>query len=323
VPPPGTILHIAGQSREELADYIATVCAHGREAPLPAGASFYTSLALTGIERAHANVAGDHHQDLRYIAALEEPLVVLVGLWLGADELRAIAAGGLDGAIDRLASALDALERPVYVRIGYEFDGPHNRYDPFAYQEAYRHIVRRMRARAPRHIAFVWHSYALRPTYGDRDVLTWFPGDEFVDWIGVSFFEVGEPGLPPAPNRERVLEVARRKAKPVMVCEASAIRRTPAQKRLRGDAYWEYWYAPFFEFVERNPEVRAFAIISCDWDSQRQHRDNGWGDARIGADPRVVERWRAKMREPRFLHTAPRLYGMLGTGAGLEVDRPF
>ena len=38
--------------------------------------------------------------------------------------------GHYDGNIDRLADFLRGLKRPVYLRVGYEFDDPTNNYDP-------------------------------------------------------------------------------------------------------------------------------------------------------------------------------------------------
>ena len=297
-----SVLMIAGQSREEFSSYINKVCGKGKHCQLPAGATFYTSLAMTGFESPHANAPGDHHQDLWYLTHTYQPLEIQIGLWLSAGQLAAIDAGRYSENIDRLAKKLGRLNRTVYLRIGYEFDGPHNRYKPADFIKAYRRIADRMRRE--KNVRLVWHSYAMNPTYQGHDVMEWYPGDDYVDWLAVSFFQAGEDGYHAGPNRARILQIAREKAKPVMVAEASAIRYTAKQKKLTGVDYWNYWYKPFFTFIEENDEIKAVSMINVNWDSQQQHAILEWGDARIEADPYVLTHWRKKMQEKYWLFSA-------------------
>ncbi len=302
-----SVLLIAGQSREEFRGYLTDVSKNGAACARPGGASFYTSLDLPGITSPHANEPGDHHQDLEYLKLVQDPLIIQVGLWLSAEQLPRIAAGEYDGQIAQLYQSFNELKRPVLLRIGYEFDGPHNRYPPRAYVKAYRVIARAMRKN--RDIMLVWHSYAMLPTYQDIPIEEWYPGDEFVDWIGVSFFQVGEEGFHRGANRKQVLEFARAKGKPVVIAEASAIRYTRRQKALTGQAYWDYWYKPLFAFVEANPEIKAVSIIHVNWDSQAQHRKLDWGDCRLDSDPIVLEEWRKKANEKYWIPVNGNLYG--------------
>lgn len=303
---PGSVLLIAGQSREEFSGYLSDVSRKGRECPLPGGASFYTSLDLSGFTSPHANAPGDNHQDLEYLRLVLDPLVIQIGLWLSRDQLYEIADGRLDGAIARLRTRLDALGRPVFLRIGYEFDGPHNRYPPDAFIKAYKVIGRAMRDN--RDILLTWHSFAMLPTYQETPIGDWYPGDEYVDWIGISFFQPGDEGYHRAPNRDAVIDFARARGKPVLIAEASPIRYTKRQKTLSGEAYWNHWYRPFFELIESRPEIRAVSIINVDWDSQRQHRELDWGDCRLNSDPYVLNRWREKARSPYWLPRGDGLY---------------
>ncbi|MDF3058827.1 MAG: xyl4 [Rariglobus sp.] len=307
-------LLIAGQSREEFRDYLNHVVEKGAAAPRPGGAAFYTSLDSNGVFSPHANAPGDNHQDLDYLKLVQEPLVIQIGLWLSRDQLRPIAAGDYDVKIQRLHQALAELKRPVFLRIGYEFDGPHNRYPPEIFIQAYRVIARAMRAN--RDILLVWHSYAMLPTYQESAVADWYPGDDYVDWIGISFFQVGNEGYHRAPNRDQVLEFARAKAKPVLIAEASAIRYTRRQKTLTGQAYWDYWYAPFFALIESHPEIKAVSIINVDWDSQNQHRELEWGDCRLNSDPVVLKHWRARAAAPYWLKADGSLYDSIRTFSG-------
>ncbi len=305
-PPRGKVLHIAGQDRESIGEYIHDVCGDGRECPLPAGLAFYTSLKLSGVSSPHANEPGDNHQDLEFLLRQPKTMALQVGLYLNASELAPVAEGKFDGSVDRLARVIRDSGRVVYLRIGYEFDGPHNAYDPALYREAYRHIVDRLRAAKLTKVAYVWHSQARSETYQGRDMMEWYPGDKYVDWVGISYFFEDESAA-----RQQVVEIARRKKLPVMICEASAIRPTPQSKALHGQAYWDYWYEPFFRFIESTPEIQAFSIIQCNWDGQKQWIPLSWGDGRLTSDAVVLRNWRAKMKSDRFLHNRADLKDML------------
>ena len=300
------VLFIAGQSREEFQSYLDDVSDGGRACPRPGGASFYTALNLSGVKSPHANLPGDHRQDLRFLANQDGPLVILIGLWLSPEQLPRIAVGGMQREIEALHDSLRDLKRPVLLRVGYEFDGPHNRYPPDAFIEAWRRIALVMR-RTP-DIQLVWHSFAMLPTFANYPVTAWYPGDDLVDWIGVSYFQVGAEGYHEAPNRDALVAIAREKKKPLLVAEASPIRYTPRQKTLAGKAYWDYWHGPFLDFIRRTPELRAAAYIQVDWDSQAQHRPLDWGDCRLDRDAHVLEHWRNAARESFWLRPSDTLY---------------
>lgn len=298
LPPAGKVLVIAGQDSESIHDYIHSVCDRGSKCRLPAGWAFYTTVRnLTGVDTPHANEPGDNHQDLRYILGLSGKQALQVGLYVQADDLQAVSEGRFDSNLDRLASIFIEQKRRVYLRFGYEFDGPHNAYPPALYVSAYRHVADRLRSRQVPQLAFVWHSWGELDTFGNDKPIEWYPGDEYVDWVGISYFRSGAEA-----GRERILAIARSKRLPVMICESSAVRQTSQEKVAAGQAYWEQWYMGFFRFIASNPEVRALCIINCNWDAQAQFRKLSWGDGRLSADPVVLQNWRAKMRESAFLN---------------------
>ncbi len=312
------VLFIAGQSREEFRDYLRDVSKKGQQCPLPAGASFYTALNSSGFTEPHANFPGDNHQDLEYLQMVQNPLVIQIGLWMSREQLYQTIAGDQDAQIKQMFESLKALQRPVLLRIGYEFDGPHNRYPPAAYVQAYQRIAKVMRG--ARDIMLVWHSYAMIPTYQNYLVTDWYPGDEYVDWIGISVFQIGDEGFHETPNRDKLLAFARAKGKPVVIGEASAIRYTHRQKKLTGKEYWDYWYKPYFELIEQHPEIRATTMIHVDWDNQQQHRELDWGDCRIDRDPYVLKQWRRQLEKPYWLSADKSLYSQV-RGFVKKVDK--
>lgn len=305
LPPPGRILHMAGQSEAQLGEYVRLVTEDGTACPLPAGAAAYTSLTWDSFNPDSPDSRRECGE-IPYLLSRPWPLALNLALWLGADQLAPIARGEFDPALTRLGAGIAAADRPVYLRPGYEFDHPSHAFPPDAFIGAWKRIVEVVRRLAPR-TAFVWHSYAWRPAFQDRDPLDWYPGDAFVDWVGISVFT-------PAPrqlNAERLVAIARENNKPVFIAECSGTRHGDRQS-LTGEELWDDWYAPFFSFIADHPGVRAFSIINYDWDSSPGWKKLGWGDARINADPEVLRRWRLQMQRPEFLHGGPDLYRTLG-----------
>lgn len=82
----------------------------------------------------------------------------------------------------------------TFLRIGYEFDNPFFHYsdNPGVYVRAFQKIVRdleeQLTSDALMRTQFVWHSWAA-PRKGNMTLDDFWPGSEFVDWIGVSIFQ--------------------------------------------------------------------------------------------------------------------------------------
>ncbi len=102
-------------------------------------------------------------------------------------ELRdAILSGRNDGGIRDLCSAFATLQSPVTVRWGHEMDLKNGRYPwsdwrPSDYVAAYRHFVDLCREQVP-DLAFMWSPR------GEFDLRLFYPGDDYVDSIGLSVF---------------------------------------------------------------------------------------------------------------------------------------
>jgi endoglucanase len=102
-------------------------------------------------------------------------------------ELRdGILAGEHDDQIRSLCGALGGIGDPVTVRWGHEMDLKNGRYPwsdwrPSDYVAAYRHFVDLCREEAP-DLAFMWSPR------GEFDLGLYYPGDDYVDEIGLSIF---------------------------------------------------------------------------------------------------------------------------------------
>jgi hypothetical protein len=120
-----------------------------------------------------------------------------IGLWLnGTQGCFSIYTGLLDRQIQLLISYLEQCRASkVFIRIGYEFDNPSFGFsdDPAMYILAFRKIVSDCRDfltdEANDRVFFVWHSWGAPMASKKLSLERFYPGDKFVDWIGVSIFQ--------------------------------------------------------------------------------------------------------------------------------------
>ena len=110
------------------------------------------------------------------------------------DGLKRLAAGAFDPEIRQLAAFISKVDRPVLLRIGYEFDGAwnHGYSDNRVYVAAWRRIVDVLRAEGASNAVFVWQTSASPIDdlldRGHDDIRDWYPGDGYVDWMALSWF---------------------------------------------------------------------------------------------------------------------------------------
>ncbi len=91
-----------------------------------------------------------------------------------------------DDYISRITRTLGEYpEVPIYLRIGAEMNLWNNKPDPAAFIAAFRHIAEIARREAP-NVATVWSVGFTSDWYTDMDVF--YPGDEYVDWVGISAY---------------------------------------------------------------------------------------------------------------------------------------
>ncbi len=328
-PPPGKTLLVVGQDLESIEGYAESI-------PLaPAGVTTYTDISegrheilLYGLEDTVDYGAG--HVSGRALLDYYTKSALVIGLYLvdhTGTNLTHISDGTHDGAVDRLGHFIASADRPVFLRIGYEFDGAWNHYEPEAYIAAFRYIVDRLRAAGIDNVATVWQSAtSVWGTHEGLGVEAWYPGDEYVDWMGMSYF-IHDAGI-----FDRFLSFARARSKPVIIAESAPQGYDLDELTFSGpsdgtvfeprtaDAIWDEWFAPFMDFVHENSDVvRAVAYINCDWNEQEMWRPGGpngyWGHSRVQANESIRERWIAEMLNPIWLHGSADLSRALGYGS--------
>lgn len=239
--------------------------------------------------------------------------VMAIGLSLVGHE-KQVATGKRDYLIKDLGNWIKAIERPVFLRIGYEFDGwDWNNYNRKFYLKAWERIHKLFQEMEVKNVAFVWQS---KGTGSGQDILEkWYPGDDLVDWCGYSYFS--------DPDQE-MLVFARKHNKPVFIAEATPILERDGQfldSRLSdpkiAEKIWHDWFIPFIKTLNENQDViKAFSYINTNWPTQPMWQSNPvfqQVDSRIQVSEFISKRWQEEMAKPRYLKATPELWSILTT----------
>lgn len=198
----------------------------------------------------------------------------------------AMVTGQADSQIDSLLTALASYPRPVLLRLGPEFDGAESGYEPEGYVSAWKYVHQRVQQSGAKNIAFVWHAVgACEMPLGGQSLEAWYPGDELVDWVAVSYR--GQASACENQPIESVLNYSRERSKPVIIVAVPPVQ-----------ADWPGWFAPLFGFLRASNDVtRALLYWNAD-------------PARL-QDAEFVRNWKAETVQPFWLRASPGLFDTL------------
>lgn len=278
VPEDGKTLLFAGQNNSDSDEFVKIT------KKIPAGFMFYTALSdLSGLDN-EADF-GSGLTSGNYLVKKYPGAALQIGLYL-VNSLDSVVDGSLDGNIEKLAKWIKTAKAPVFLRIGYEFDYPENGYEPEKYVAAFRYIVEKMDSLNVINAAYVWHSYA---SMNPRGIEAWYPGNDYVDWVAVSFFA--------NPQWVPMLKFAQRHSKPVMIAESAPMLGHDLKEENKIG-----WYNKLFRFVDMQ-NIKALCYINCNWDIQPQFRDWNWGNSKINASPEIEKLFKNKISDKRFIYS--------------------
>ena len=297
--------------------------------PTPGGFTMYTGISpgdtsfgyvmkgLDGIWTTDDWGDSNNNMSLQLADSDFDNMALAIGFWMVNHE-GAIARGEHDDMVLRFGEWLKSLHpRPVFLRIGYEFSGEWNHYDPKDYITAFRRIKDKLDAIGVENVAYVWQSHGWEEP---MDLLeTYYPGDEYVDWCAYSFFARWDEA--------NMIEFARKHNKPVFIAEATptisteTVRENGKTKETilgnkdQGTEAWEKWFVPFFKTVEDNPDVvKAVSYINCHWKAHRMWFDNPTFqdvDARIQTNEDISSQWLEETNKERYIKSSAKLYDKL------------
>lgn len=205
-------------------------------------------------------------------------------------ELQKVSDGTYDVKIMQLAQFYKTLPHDVFLRVGYEFDGIWNSYDPTAYIAAFRRVVDIFAEQAVDNVAFVWNASA--PNAANYQ--NWYPGDAYVDWWSFNFWN--------ATNASSFFAAAAARGKPVLVGESSK----------QNTAFSTTWFTNYFDSIKAQTssnEIKGYQYINWWWDTTDAWT---WGDSRYTAVPAWTTAWNTEMQNPRYLHRGSSYYNPCG-----------
>jgi hypothetical protein len=249
------ILHGAGQDFNGFKDY-ATAVGQGKHPII--------YMDYIGLTKSKIEVAAWGLKIKNDLSQLPADIIPQIGLNMtggndnGSGQVGAIASGAYDEQITAFAQAMKNLNRKSFVRIGYEFEGSWNGYQPVGYVAAFKKVTTALRA-IDSNAATVWCFGGGSAGFKSWTELSeYYPGDEWVDWWGVDIFSPEEL----TDNRlVAFLQKSDEHGKPIMMGEA-----TPRYVGVAdGELSWGKWFHPFFELLYQNPQIKVTGYINWDW----------------------------------------------------------
>ncbi|MGY3051903.1 hypothetical protein ACVWYG_000090 [Pedobacter sp. UYEF25] len=321
-PPEGKVILFVGQDLEAIGG--TSTCHEGYfdAFDAPGGFTQYTNLragsayTLAGLTTS-ANW-GDGPENMSTTTSNREfaNSCLSIGLDLSNDNDFATAEGKNDGAISMLGNWIKKQgKRPVFLRIGYEFDGfDWNHYDNLAYIQAWRRIKDTFDAMNVNNVAYVWQSKGAGTTKQTLD--SFYPGDKYVDWVAYSFFTAAEEHHP-------MIQFARAHQKPLFIAEATPVILGPNGVCLPLDLSnttdvnkaWKEWFMPFFRTINNNSDViKAIHYINSRWKTRVMWQSNPYFkniDARITRNDLMKKLWIAETSKPKYLKASDTLFTFL------------
>ena len=234
-----------------------------------------------------------------------------------------IARGEFDYLLDDFAGWLNAQgERPVLLRVGYEFDGSWNGYDPEQYKAAFKYIRRYLEKRGVDNVAYVMQSFG----YASYETMELFYPEAdadgpYVDWIGYSYF---------TNTNEKVGAEERRFARDhdlkVFIAEVTPHTGECSDQIdvVSDPVRAKQWISTFDQHVRENRDVvRAISYINARWNDseyspmwsqQQDHNCPGYfanSNARLNDNPEVAAFWGETISAPIYLNAEEDLYRKL------------
>jgi len=335
-PEDGEVILFIGQENDALGGTEKDKNGYLDHFPAPGGFTMYTdimpgvteefdghSFTYTGLNGIYETADwgdGPENMSLQLNSPNFKNSALAIGLAI-IDSEEKIASGELDPYILKMGTFFKSLgRRPVFLRIGFEFDGPWNRYERVAYINAFRRIKDKLDEQGVTNVAYVWQSKGFESTL--KNLEEWYPGDNYVDWCGFSFFNNYK--------QENMIAFAKAKNKPVFICEAAPTS-TDWEKDPKGNTgltkqmilsnpeqaemAWNEWFVPFFKVINDNPKtVKAISYINANWKDKPRWKVNPTFkgiDSRLQLSDFITKKWNEEVGKDKYLKASPELFDKL------------
>jgi hypothetical protein len=217
--------------------------------------------------------------------------------------LQRIIAGVFDGQLRAWADDARALGVPLLLSFGAEVNdewgswnarwngaGQTDGYgDPTypdgaeRYRDAFRHLVRVFRDEGAGNVAFVFHVDAVRPDSGWNSIDAYYPGDAYVDWLGISVYGTLDARVPATQFARRLdasgayAELTTLSKRPIAIAQLGTVESAGGKKAA--------WIASALRTLRSGRYTRVRAAV---WWSM-----DGGASTRIDSTPEALEAFRA------------------------------
>jgi Glycosyl hydrolase family 26 len=202
-----------------------------------------------------------------------------------------ITGGACDALVARAARRLARGGRPTLLRWAWEMNGDWypwgaagNGRDPAGFVAAWRRVHRIFAEQGASNVAWVWSpNWNSSPDAPWNAVPRFYPGDAYVDWVGVSGYNLHRETPQTLFSGVYGGYAAR---KPIIVTEVGAVDRGG---RTKAD-----WIELFADWVRAHPAVGAVTWFDTD---THPGYDERW---RVDTDPQALAAYKAMARDGRF-----------------------
>ncbi len=253
-PPRGRTYVAVGEFSSGVSDYVSTV-------GVPAGILYYlTTNWNTGWSEAGS------FDSLAYYNQNYAGTFLQLGLFLdgaACNYIQQQQSGEQNAYLDDLAGRIKATARPVFLRIGYEFDNLEAGHgcagNVEQYKAVFRQVVHQLRdVDGAGNVAFVWHTRGAEGEVSQSHLSSWYPGDDYVDWLGISLFGYSfEFKINPL---NELYSFAEDRKKPIMIGESSITESGPA-----GTNLWNSWFSAIDYYADYHDRVKMWSFVHENW----------------------------------------------------------
>jgi hypothetical protein len=243
-------------------------------------------------------------------AAIAAGTVPLVTMRLEGATLAEVISGGQDQRIEAWARAAKAFGYPFLFRPWWEVNG--NWYSwgrSPEYVAAWRHfhdVVERVGAT---NVTWAW---VVNTIWSDPESspAPWYPGDGYVDWVGVDAYNWGENEIQPdrwltaEESIQPTMDILRRVAptKPVCICESAS---TEAGEGGQTETKAIWIHEMLAEYLPTHPEIKAYLWFN--WNNEKEDAPGRRFDWQIESSAASVAAFRAGIASSYYLSAPPPL----------------
>lgn len=222
--------------------------------------------------------------------------------------LQKIIDGKFDDELIQYAKDVADFEKPIIIAFGVEMNGNWFPWSGFfnggnkngaeKFRNAYRHIINIFRKQSALNVTWAFHpNYNSQPEEEWNNMSAYYPGDEYIDWIGVSVYGAQKQSDTWKRFYEE-MDVAYTeleqisKSKPIAVFEFGVIENTEKYEKAE-------WIKGAFSIITSGKYPRIKAISW--WHSNFENEDSKLSMMRIDSSPESLAEYRKWIALPVFV----------------------